>query len=253
MNPSIPHDDQGDSRSPDSAAETGDSTPPIDTQPEPECVFPEIEPNDWSPAGGGDPPTVIEMEEWACGDISGVGDNDHLQVTADGAIDGIRFDVVAAAEGSLARREPARPRLGLRRSGRGLRRELRVHRGFERSGVVLPTPGDAAHLRPRARRRRLALRQGELPLEAPRASGEAARVLDAHRGRAERSRARRYAAASRRERLRVRVPHERHRRRRVHVRRAARGRQTCRPRHDRRRRLSIRIAGVDRDHHRSDR
>jgi hypothetical protein len=100
VNPSIPHDDNGDSRSGDSSAETGDSTQPIDTQPETECVFPEIEPNDWTPAGGGDPPTVIEMEEWACGDISAVGDNDHLQVTADGAIDWIRFDVVAAAEGS---------------------------------------------------------------------------------------------------------------------------------------------------------
>ncbi len=101
VTPSIPHPDEGDddSASPDSA-ETGDSTPPIDTTPEPECVFPEVEPNDWNPADGGDPPTVIEMERWACGDVTGVGDNDHVQVTADGAVDWIRFDIVAAAEGS---------------------------------------------------------------------------------------------------------------------------------------------------------
>jgi len=100
VNPSIPHDDDGDdSASPDSA-ETGDSTAPIDTSPEPECVFQEVEPNDWSPGGGGDPPTIIEMEKWACGDVTGIGDNDHLQVTADGAVEWIRFDVVAGAEGS---------------------------------------------------------------------------------------------------------------------------------------------------------
>ena len=100
VTPSIPHDDDdGDSTSPDSA-ETGDSTPPIDTSPEPECVFLEVEPNDYSPGGDGDPPTVIEMEEWACGNVTGLADTDHLQVTADGAVDWLRVDVVAAATGS---------------------------------------------------------------------------------------------------------------------------------------------------------
>ncbi len=101
ITPSIPHDDDdGDDSSTVDSAETGDSTPPIDTSPEPECVFEEVEPNNYSPGSGGDPPNVIAMEQWACGDITGLGDTDHLQVTAEGAVDWIRFDVVAAAQGS---------------------------------------------------------------------------------------------------------------------------------------------------------
>jgi hypothetical protein len=100
VTPSLPRNDDGDDSSSPDSAETGDSTVPIDTSPEPECVFPEVEPNNYSPGAGGDPPTVIEMEQWACGDVSGIGDTDHLQVTADGSVDWIRFDVVAAATGS---------------------------------------------------------------------------------------------------------------------------------------------------------
>jgi hypothetical protein len=99
VTPSIPRDDGGDSVV-DSAPETGDSTPPVDTRPEPECAVVEAEPNDYSPGAGGDPPTVLEMEEWACGAIGTTGDTDHLQVTTGDVVDWVRFDIVAAAQGS---------------------------------------------------------------------------------------------------------------------------------------------------------
>jgi hypothetical protein len=101
IDPSIPHDN-GDDSTVDTAetGDSGDSTPPIDTALEPECDVVEVEPNNWNPVTGGDAPNIIEMEQWVCGDIVGTADTDKVQVTADGPVDWIRFDVVAAAQGS---------------------------------------------------------------------------------------------------------------------------------------------------------
>jgi hypothetical protein len=86
VNPSLPDVDDGDDSTPDSA-ETGD--------------FPEVEPNDYSVGPDADPPNVIAMEKWACGEIDTTTDTDRLLVTAEGPANWIRFDVVASQEGSF--------------------------------------------------------------------------------------------------------------------------------------------------------
>jgi hypothetical protein len=97
--PSLPDVDDGNDSVRDSA-ETGDSTPPIDTSPPPPCDFPEVEPNDYSVGPDADPPNVLAMEKWACGNIDTTTDTDRFLVTAEGPADWIRFDVVASQEGS---------------------------------------------------------------------------------------------------------------------------------------------------------
>ena len=99
VNPSLPDDDGNDSIT--DSAETGDSTPPIDTSPPPPCDFPEVEPNDYSVGPDADPPNVIAMEKWACGDIDTMTDTDRFLVTAEGPANWIRFEVVASEEGSF--------------------------------------------------------------------------------------------------------------------------------------------------------
>src|SRR6185436_16047983 len=99
VTPSLPDEDDGTDSIADSA-ESGDSTPPIDTSPPPPCDFPEVEPNNYSVGPEPDPPNVIPMEKWACGDIDTMTDTDRLLVTADGPADWVRFDVVASQEGS---------------------------------------------------------------------------------------------------------------------------------------------------------
>jgi len=97
--PSLPDPDDGNDSIRDSA-ETGDSTATVDTSPPPPCDFPEVEPNDYTVGPDADPPNVVAMEKWACGEIDTMTDTDRFLVTADGPANWIRFDVVAAQEGS---------------------------------------------------------------------------------------------------------------------------------------------------------
>ena len=96
--PNPPHpdtskDDSGDSS--DSAEDSTESSPPVDTSPEPPCAVPEVEPNGLSD------PQELPLEQWACGVFDVYLDVDGFTFDVPDA-GWVRLNVRATAIGSAA-------------------------------------------------------------------------------------------------------------------------------------------------------
>lgn len=87
--------DSGDTEDTEETAHTGDSSPPIDTTPEPPCDVPEVEPHSVSD------PQELPLDQWACGSFSSMADWEYFQFRVDQP-DWVRLAIRASSIGSSA-------------------------------------------------------------------------------------------------------------------------------------------------------